>query len=118
MCYDFIYFFYLGAITNHYIGFCDDRHINPVDGDISEILFYLDYVYPKTLVKAPDNEKIIEAKILPILNVLDKIHDPYEGEDLSGHDLVAEHIQGIFSMHEFVFIDHRWRCSRFKMFDI
>ena len=52
----------------------------------------------------PDNEKIIEAKILPILNVLDKIHDPYEGEDLSGHDLVAEHIQGIFSMHEFVFI--------------
>ena len=44
----------------------------------------------------PDNEKIIEAKILPILNVLDKIHDPYEGEDLSGHDLVAEHIQGMF----------------------
>ena len=66
----------------------------------------------------PDNEKIIEAKILPILNVLDKIHDPYEGEDLSGHDLVAEHIQGIFSMHEFVFIDHRWRCIRFKMVDI
>ena len=63
MYYDSIYLFYLGAITNHYIGFCDDRHINPVDGDISEILFYLDYVYPKTLVKVPDNEKIIEAKV-------------------------------------------------------
>ena len=42
--------------------------------------------------------KIIDAKILPILNVLDKIHDPYEGEDLSGHDSVDEHVQGIASM--------------------
>ena len=66
----------------------------------------------------PDNEKIIDAKILPILNVLDKIHDPYEGEDLSGHELVDERVQGIFFLcNEFAFIDHRWRCSRFKMFD-
>ena len=48
-------------------------------------------------LRAPSEErKVLDAKITAVLAVLDKIHDTHEGEDLSGHDLVEERIEGIF----------------------
>jgi len=67
-----------------------------VDCKIEDVLFYLDYVFPKTKVAVDDKEKVLDAKITAVLAVLDKIHDTHEGEDLSGHDLVEERIEGIY----------------------
>ena len=39
----------------------------------------------------------LEANIFSIIQVLDKIHDAHEGQDVSGLDLVAEHMQNLMT---------------------
>ena len=40
-----------GVIVNNYVAHCDYRQICPVTCGIDDLLFYLDYFCPKTLIK-------------------------------------------------------------------
>ena len=73
-------------VVNHFVAHCDFKKISPVTCSTEEVLFYLKYIYPKTLMPIVER-KMFKPPIFQVLGVLSKIHDPIDGQEVSGSSI-------------------------------
>ncbi len=81
-----------GLVVNNYVAYCDLRRICPVTCDLSDLLFYLEYCIPKTLVNS-SKKYLGDVKYLNILAVLDRIHD----QDIICSSEIANQVQNLIA---------------------
>ena len=80
------------CIVNSFIRHCDLREINPVTCSIKEIIFYFDYIFPKT---RHNKQFLVKASIHQTLTSLSRLHDLVDGTELSGNSDIEDHISDL-----------------------
>ena len=76
---------------NTFVGHCDARVINPVTCAVADVNFFLEQIYPKTLMKERKHHNV---SFFIFLNVIDIIHDKnIDGLPMSSVEEVAQNLQ-------------------------
>ena len=74
--------------VDSFVEYCNFRGISSVTCAVSDVKFYLDFVYPRTLQHS-------DVNIHQILFILSRIHDPVDGNDLYCINEINSHLQGL-----------------------